>query len=78
PTPPTGLPRRVRQAGLAPLVRGTLRAAAEPDDHETARDPEEVRARMAALQRGWRRGRADAPPPTEHDSAGTTNERDGR
>ncbi|MBZ4323683.1 sensor histidine kinase [Streptomyces huiliensis] len=80
PTPPTGLPRRVRQAGLAPLVKESLRAAAEPADadHETARDPEEVRARMAFLQRGWQRGRADAPHPTEHDSTRTTNERDGR
>ncbi|EME97506.1 nitrate- and nitrite sensing domain-containing protein [Streptomyces mobaraensis NBRC 13819 = DSM 40847] len=83
PTPPTGLPRRVRQAGLAPLVRENLaresrRTAAEPADHETARDPEEVRARMTSLQRGWQRGRADAPHPTEHDSTRTTNERDGR
>ncbi|MFI0738805.1 nitrate- and nitrite sensing domain-containing protein [Streptomyces sp. NPDC021100] len=83
PTPPTGLPRRVRQAGLAPLVRENLaeesrRAAAEPAGHETPRDPEEVRARMTSLQRGWQRGRADAPHPTEHDSTRTTNERDGR
>ncbi|WP_171172313.1 nitrate- and nitrite sensing domain-containing protein [Streptomyces sp. I05A-00742] len=86
PTPPTGLPRRVRQAGLSPLLRDSARAAAEPTTHETARDPEEVRARMASLQRGWQRGRTDTPPTaenggtgtTEHDSTGTTNERDGR
>ncbi|MEV5432463.1 nitrate- and nitrite sensing domain-containing protein [Streptomyces sp. NPDC052701] len=53
------LPRRVRQASLAPqLKRGPGRLTgerAEPDE----RDAEEVRSRMASLQRGWQRGRAE-------------------
>ncbi|MCC3767535.1 nitrate- and nitrite sensing domain-containing protein [Streptomyces sp. UNOC14_S4] len=61
-TPTGGLPRRVRQASLAPQLRDDTAAArrtrrdttAEPD-----RDAEEVRARMQALQRGWQRGRED-------------------
>ncbi|GGZ58731.1 histidine kinase [Streptomyces inusitatus] len=55
-----GLPRRVRQANLAPQLR-----AAAPDPRtedrepgrETERDAEEVRSRMASMQRGWQRGR---------------------
>jgi hypothetical protein len=59
-----GLPRRVRQASLAPQLR------ADTPTGETARpgaptgavpmrerSPDEVRARMASLQRGWERGR---------------------
>jgi signal transduction histidine kinase len=58
-----GLPRRVRQASLAPELRGQLgaesaarpREAAEP----AARSPEETGSRMFALQDGWQRGRRD-------------------
>ncbi|WP_431948823.1 nitrate- and nitrite sensing domain-containing protein [Actinacidiphila sp. bgisy167] len=66
-----GLPRRVRQASLAPQLRedsttqtrtpaaaGSAAAAAD-DGGERERSPEEVRDRMASLQRGWLRGRAD-------------------
>ncbi|GAB2747296.1 nitrate- and nitrite sensing domain-containing protein [Streptomyces bullii] len=55
----TPLPRRVRQANLAPqLKRGhDRRADAGADPAE--RDAEEVRSRMASLQRGWQRGRAE-------------------
>ncbi|MEU3416426.1 histidine kinase, partial [Streptomyces sp. NPDC006658] len=53
------LPRRVRQASLAPqLKQDTERRAAraaQPDD----RDADEVRSRMASLQRGWQRGREE-------------------
>jgi signal transduction histidine kinase len=59
-----GLPRRVRQASLAPQLRegDTVRPqwTAAPDDVPFDRDPEEVRARMASFQRGWQRGRAEA------------------
>lgn len=54
-----GLPRRVRQASLAPQ----LRTSADQDRptpapvHEPERDAEEVRNRMASMQRGWQRGR---------------------
>ncbi|MFI5703435.1 nitrate- and nitrite sensing domain-containing protein [Streptomyces xanthochromogenes] len=56
-----GLPRRVRQASLAPQLKDAPeghRAAADPDDGpEPERDADEVRDRMASLQRGWQRGR---------------------
>ncbi|MEU5363847.1 nitrate- and nitrite sensing domain-containing protein [Streptomyces sp. NPDC005925] len=53
-----GLPRRVRQANLAPqLKREQGRSANRAETPE--RDAEEVRNRMASLQRGWQRGRDD-------------------
>ncbi|MFG2677146.1 nitrate- and nitrite sensing domain-containing protein [Streptomyces sp. NPDC048445] len=57
-----GLPRRVRQASLAPQLReGSTGRTAEPDPVESVedieRDADEVRSRMASLQRGWQRGR---------------------
>ncbi|MEU1439411.1 nitrate- and nitrite sensing domain-containing protein [Streptomyces sp. NPDC005786] len=55
-----GLPRRVRQASLAPQLREGS-GTAGPDPVESAedieRDADEVRDRMASLQRGWQRGR---------------------
>ena len=61
-----GLPRRVRQANLAPQLRGPLgaepaasllhsREAAE----SSAPSPEETSSRLSALQEGWLRGRLD-------------------
>ncbi|MFD5071390.1 nitrate- and nitrite sensing domain-containing protein [Streptomyces sp. NPDC058369] len=57
-----GLPRRVRQASLAPQLReGPDGRTAVPAPVESAedieRDADEVRSRMASLQRGWQRGR---------------------
>ncbi|MET8943854.1 nitrate- and nitrite sensing domain-containing protein [Streptomyces sp. NPDC004542] len=54
------LPRRVRQASLAPQLRQqpqrrSQRRAEEPVE----RDADEVRSRMASLQRGWQRGREE-------------------
>ncbi|MFJ3902422.1 nitrate- and nitrite sensing domain-containing protein [Streptomyces sp. NPDC090025] len=93
-TPFGGLPRRVRQASLAPQLRATdgraddrpatgrpdrtgrtatAPAAAEPDSFE--RDAEEVRSRMASMQRGWQRGREQN---AETQAPGTTPEGDGR
>ncbi|MDN3295735.1 nitrate- and nitrite sensing domain-containing protein [Streptomyces ficellus] len=87
-----GLPRRVRQASLAPQLKSAATAgpapkgaerrdAAESDDAE--RDAEEVRSRMAAMQRGWQRGRRQnaegAPSAGRGETApGTTPEGDGR
>ena len=58
-----GLPRRVRQASLAPQLRGQARtqppagrpAPTDPPD----RSPEENRDLMSSLQQGWQRGRVD-------------------
>ncbi|MGV4983539.1 nitrate- and nitrite sensing domain-containing protein [Streptomyces sp. NRAIS3] len=79
--PPTGpLPRRVRQASLAPqLKQDTVRRAeraAAPDD----RDAEEVRSRMASLQRGWQRGRQEnaAGDGAQNGTAQGTTKGDGR
>ncbi|WP_037670913.1 nitrate- and nitrite sensing domain-containing protein [Streptomyces griseus] len=56
---PGALPRRVRQANLAPqLKKGTGRRTEESAEL-VERDADEVRSRMASLQRGWQRGRAE-------------------
>ncbi len=53
------MPKRVRQASLAPQLKtAAAPAAAEAAaDPVTERDAEDVRARMSALQRGWTAGR---------------------
>ncbi|MEE1817548.1 nitrate- and nitrite sensing domain-containing protein [Streptomyces sp. SP18ES09] len=87
PDPFGGLPRRVRQASLAPQLReGEGRSGTRadtgtapsdgPDSFE--RDAEEVRARMASMQRGWQRGRRDTSEPDDPTAPGTTPEGDGR
>ncbi|WP_069812134.1 sensor histidine kinase [Streptomyces sp. TP-A0874] len=86
-TPGTGLPRRVRQASLAPQLKPAEPFRPAEPDEETAtterdRDAEEVRSRMASLQRGWERGRADgdesAGDTGDISSATTTEGEDGR
>ncbi|QEU95812.1 nitrate- and nitrite sensing domain-containing protein [Streptomyces kanamyceticus] len=80
-TTPGGLPRRVRQANLAPQLkdspdRRSERAETRPEE----RDADEVRSRMASLQRGWQRGRdenAAGDTATDGTAPGTT-EGDGR
>jgi signal transduction histidine kinase len=71
-----GLPRRVRQASLAPQLRETpsrpgpsadLGVLAEPpptdwSESERERSPEETRVTMSAIQRGWERGRSVFDP----------------
>lgn len=58
-----GLPRRVRQANLAPQLLGD---APDPGSMDvgpaTTRPPEETRALMTSLQEGWRRGREEEDP----------------
>jgi hypothetical protein len=61
---PQALPRRVRQASLAPQLRADATeetagppAQAQGDGESRERSPEEVRARMASIQSGWQRGR---------------------
>ncbi|MEU3844349.1 nitrate- and nitrite sensing domain-containing protein [Streptomyces sp. NPDC028635] len=54
------LPRRVRQASLAPQLKQTPAHGSRPAaDEPGERDAEEVRSRMASLQRGWQRGREE-------------------
>jgi signal transduction histidine kinase len=59
------LPRRVRQASLAPQLResgtGSTRTGTAPE-RTRERSPDEVRDRMSAIQRGWQRGRESAEP----------------
>ncbi|MFF3036443.1 nitrate- and nitrite sensing domain-containing protein [Streptomyces rubiginosohelvolus] len=77
PAPETigGLPRRVRQASLARQLREdsaertVQRAPVDPFD-DAERDADEVRNRMASLQRGWQRGRRENAGTTE-DTANT-------
>ncbi|WP_055601241.1 sensor histidine kinase [Streptomyces aureus] len=94
PEPFGGLPRRVRQASLAPQLRATegtaergtagradarTNAGDTPADTDSfERDAEEVRARMAAMQRGWQRGRQHNADPDDPTAPGTTPEGDGR
>ncbi|SHL51691.1 nitrate- and nitrite sensing domain-containing protein [Actinacidiphila paucisporea] len=63
------LPRRVRQASLAPQLRADAAAARSGSadkerDGGRERSADEVRDRMSAIQRGWQRGRqaAEAEP----------------
>ncbi|MFC5070889.1 nitrate- and nitrite sensing domain-containing protein [Kitasatospora cinereorecta] len=81
-----GLPRRVRQASLAPQLRED--SAGRTPGHVSAdtaddleRDADDVRNRMASLQRGWQRGRRqnaeDVTGPGET-APGTTPGGDGR
>ncbi|MFJ9026780.1 nitrate- and nitrite sensing domain-containing protein [Streptomyces sp. NPDC102259] len=53
------LPRRVRQANLAPQLRQGPAPRTEDRSDPADRDADEVRSRMASLQRGWQRGRVE-------------------
>ncbi|MEU3618753.1 nitrate- and nitrite sensing domain-containing protein [Streptomyces sp. NPDC006872] len=53
------LPRRVRQANLAPQLRQGPAPRTENRADPADRDADEVRSRMASLQRGWQRGRVE-------------------
>jgi signal transduction histidine kinase len=64
------LPRRVRQANLAPQLRDdTLTGQVSPavdaaaDDPGEGRSPDEIRATMSAIQQGWQKGRSVFDPP---------------
>ncbi|MEV0640625.1 nitrate- and nitrite sensing domain-containing protein [Streptomyces sp. NPDC050619] len=53
------LPRRVRQANLAPQLRQDAERRTDDRAELADRDADEVRSRMASLQRGWQRGREE-------------------
>ncbi|MCO6005026.1 nitrate- and nitrite sensing domain-containing protein [Actinoallomurus purpureus] len=58
------LPRRVRQANLAPQLREEV----EPVNNATSseRSPEELRTMLSSIQKGWLRGRSDAEQTATH------------
>ncbi|WP_236244822.1 ATP-binding protein [Streptomyces sp. CC210A] len=65
---PGGLPRRIRQASLAPQLRQEAPAPTDPSAPDTGgttveRTPEQVRARMTAYRDGWTRGAGAVPGP---------------
>ncbi|MEW2289850.1 nitrate- and nitrite sensing domain-containing protein [Streptomyces sp. NPDC047841] len=81
PEPGTGpLPRRVRQASLAPQLKHGAGPRAERATDPADRDAEEVRSRMASLQRGWQRGREEnaAGDEARNGTAQGTTKGDGR
>lgn len=62
-----GMPKRTRQASLAPQLRSDSWEPTEDEvknDSGSDRSPEDLRARMAAMQSGWQRGRIVAEPAT--------------
>lgn len=64
-----GLPKRRRQANLAPQLReapadnGSFEAADTADEAPPQRSPEEARSLMSAMQRGWQQGRITSERP---------------
>jgi signal transduction histidine kinase len=62
-----GLPKRVRQANLAPQLRdrttpsGTASAAS--GENVANRSPDDIRNALSAMQRGWQRARGDESSP---------------
>ncbi|WP_369256579.1 nitrate- and nitrite sensing domain-containing protein [Streptomyces sp. R35] len=81
------LPRRVRQANLAPQLKDGPERRTERDKARTGtgadlaeRDADEVRNRMASLQRGWQRGREEnaAGDDAQDGTARGTTKGDGR
>ncbi|GLX00295.1 nitrate- and nitrite sensing domain-containing protein [Microtetraspora sp. NBRC 16547] len=55
-----GLPRRVRQANIAPQLRESSQPLSAPVPAADERSPEQARATFSAFQQGAQRGRKDA------------------
>jgi signal transduction histidine kinase len=73
-----GLPVRVRQASLAPQLRASDGApAGAPRNGPGARSPEAARNTVAALQRGWERGRYESGTSAPEPGAALSAERRG-
>ena len=75
----SALPRRVRQANLAPQLRAAAADAEQRRAEEAAgreRTADEVRDRMASLQRGWLRGRGTDTDTEDADGSGGGHGRD--
>ncbi|MFI7533639.1 nitrate- and nitrite sensing domain-containing protein [Streptosporangium sp. NPDC049376] len=68
---PRALPRRVRQANLAPQLRQEPPEGSEPGPAEAPeRSPDEARALFSAFQAGARRGREEEKPDLAHHRTG--------
>jgi signal transduction histidine kinase len=70
----TGLPRRVRQASLAPELRASASAAAAAGGPTgvlpaTAASLSDMRNTLSAMQRGWQQGRSQTQGETEGSTA---------
>ncbi|MEU5751155.1 nitrate- and nitrite sensing domain-containing protein [Streptomyces sp. NPDC047829] len=80
PEEPDGLPRRTRQASLAPQLRdGRPADRAQPRPRDDERTPEAVRDRMTAYRDGWSRGggrRAGRGAPGDATGGGNSDEGD--
>ncbi|WP_262705180.1 MULTISPECIES: nitrate- and nitrite sensing domain-containing protein [Streptomyces] len=79
----SGLPKRVRQASLAPQLKNDPAPPTDdrtPAENDSEREAEQARATMASLQRGWQRGRRQSATGSggADVSPGTTQEGDGR
>ncbi|MET8081562.1 nitrate- and nitrite sensing domain-containing protein [Streptomyces sp. NPDC005303] len=75
------LPRRVRQANLAPQLKQAPERRPQNQAEPAERDADEVRSRMASLQRGWQRGReenAEGDDPSGGTAPQRTTKGDGR
>jgi signal transduction histidine kinase len=58
-----GLPRRVRQASLAPQLRDrSANRPAPAGESAPERSPEQIRSALSAIQRGWQEARTDGSP----------------
>lgn len=71
-----GLPKRVRQANLAPQLREPMVSAGpeEADDVAPQRTPDEARATMSAMRTGWLRGQDDTPAASDDELADQTTD----
>jgi signal transduction histidine kinase len=68
----TGLPRRVRQASLAPELRASAGAASAGPDGvapASAASLSDMRSTLSAMQRGWQQGRSQTQRDTEDGTA---------
>jgi signal transduction histidine kinase len=68
-----GLPRRVRQANLAPQLRSSVAASstgASGVPQATAASLSDMRTTLSAMQRGWQQGRTQGQPDTEGNTDG--------
>jgi hypothetical protein len=66
-----GLPRRIRQASLAPQLRASAAGPSQPPGvpPATTASLTDMRNTLTAMQRGWQQGRSQALPDPEGESA---------